>query len=490
MATLATKPPGAVEEVTARRPAATAARLVLLLASLGILVAGHLTYLHLFEGGRCTGRDCHAVLDSPYARLLGVPLAALGLGLYVALVVAARQRAGAWVRLLAVLGNLPAPYLLYLQAARLDAWCGFCLASTALFALILVCSLRGRTGRLAWSFAPPVAFLLPVLLVLGLEQAIAARDVRRALAPAGEGGVVTIAGRTFSLAEIDRALARELARLEWEKHRTRLEWVERTVLEREAQAQALSVDELSRRNVDHNVTLSSAEIEAAYRRQGGTESPIPKRQRMTVAARLALEKRRAVEAAYLDALRAKYAVAVDLPPPAPVGKTAFNPRRGPEAGPPAAALQIVLFSDFACPACARVHAWLDEMRRARGGEVRVAFRHFPLEGHRQAEAFAAAAVGAHEQGKFWAFADVLFRHHRDLDPQRVEEYAREAGLDLEAFRRCLASDRPRRVVAADCEEGRRLGVQATPGLFLNGVYFTGVPDRRLVDALSRPSRGR
>jgi protein-disulfide isomerase len=145
-------------------------------------------------------------------------------------------------------------------------------------------------------------------------------------------------------------------------------------------------------------------------------------------------------------------------------------------GPADAKLEIVLFSDFSCPMCARVHDWLSAL----DVPARVSFRHLPL-GPPGPPAFAAAA--AHEQGKFWQFADVLYRHRADLDPAKLVEYAAEAGLDLGKFRDALASDRPRAAVAADMEEARALGVQAAPTLFLNGVHFVGVPDDRLLRAI-------
>ena len=45
---------------------------------------------------------------------------------------------------------------------------------------------------------------------------------------------------------------------------------------------------------------------------------------------------------------------------------------------------IVLFSDFACPYCARVGAVLDEAERRFPGQLRIVFKHLPLPIHPQA----------------------------------------------------------------------------------------------------------
>jgi len=171
-------------------------------------------------------------------------------------------------------------------------------------------------------------------------------------------------------------------------------------------------------------------------------------------------------------------VQVDLPAPG-VEELLFNPRQGPERGPADAPLQIVVFSDFGCPACARLHDWLRELPERLGVEVRVAFRHSPL---RERKA-AAAATAAHAQGRFWEFADVLFANRTRLDD--LERHAQAAGLDVAAFRAEIESERAQAAVDADVAEARRLGVKGAPAVFLNGVYHAGVPDRAFVEAVLR-----
>ncbi|HEX5136376.1 MAG TPA: thioredoxin domain-containing protein [Planctomycetota bacterium] len=470
--TFVTVRPPVITEKPAGRPMTKPGRPIFWLAALGAADALYLCYVHLFLSGACaTGGHCGSVLESQYGRALGIPLAAYGLGLFAALALAASKRALGWVRLFAVVGALPGPFLVYIQAERLHAWCPFCLVSTALLAIIAILSIRGGRASVDLTHAPGylAALGLPLLVVAGVEKGLAERDLRRALAPAGP--TATIAGERVPLDDVP-----EVGRLEWEAYKSKLAYVEHEVLKREAAAQGMTVDDLVRRNIDMKVSLPEADILAKWREEGGAGGPMPRETRMRVAASLALEWRPAVEAEYLRGLFEKYDVKVAVATPSARERIPLNPRDGPVKGPADAPLEIVVFSDFACPMCARVYEWL----RALDVPARVAYRALPL-GPPGPSAFAAAA--AHEQGKFFEFADAVFRRHGAVDPSQLEECAAEAGLDLAKFRASLASDAARRVVQEDVDEARALGVQATPTLFVNGVHFVGVPDARLLRAI-------
>jgi protein-disulfide isomerase/uncharacterized membrane protein len=475
MPTFVTVGPPALREKPQRplaRPLAVPGRGIAVLAALGILDALYLCYVHLFLSGACTaGKACGSVLESEYGSALGIPLAAWGLAVFSALLLAAARRHLGWVRLFAVAGSLPGPFLIYIQAARLHTWCPFCLASTGLLFASAVLCLRGGRASVDLARAPGylAALFLPIALVMGAERGIAARDVRRALAP--EAPMATIAEEPIPLDRVP-----EVGRLEWDIYRARLDYVRQEVLRREAAAQRTTVKDLVFKNVDSKVMVPEEEIVAKYKEEGGPGGEIPHDRRMQIAAKMILERRPAVEAAYLASLFEKYRVKIGLVPPAAREQVPLNPRGGPVKGPEDAPLEIVLFSDFNCPLCARVQQWLKTL----DVPCRVAFRNLPL-GPPGPPAFAAYA--AHEQGKFWEFADVLFTHRTEVSSEKLLEYAAKAGLDLAKFKECLASDRPRKAVEADMAEARELGIQSTPTLFLNGVHFVGVPDDRLVHAI-------
>ena len=61
--------------------------IVLALSGGGVVLAGYLTLVHYRKNLLVCGiSSCHTVQSSPYAEFLGIPVAALGLVMYVALV--------------------------------------------------------------------------------------------------------------------------------------------------------------------------------------------------------------------------------------------------------------------------------------------------------------------------------------------------------------------------------------------------------------------
>lgn len=111
----------------------------------GIALSLYLTWTYVMGSSpACFGGSggCETVQSSPYSRLMGVPVAALGLGGYAALLLSAALRGvvGSLAGLfLALLGVLYSGYLTWLEVFVIEALCQWCLASAALmvFALIL-----------------------------------------------------------------------------------------------------------------------------------------------------------------------------------------------------------------------------------------------------------------------------------------------------------------------------------------------------------------
>jgi protein-disulfide isomerase len=147
---------------------------------------------------------------------------------------------------------------------------------------------------------------------------------------------------------------------------------------------------------------------------------------------------------------------------------------GPSAGPDDAPVTIVEFSDFQCPFCRRASTIVREVRERYPQQVRLVYRHFPLEHiHSDARAAAEASMCAADQGEFWGYHDALFENARALGQEDLIRYAGDLELDVEAFEQCLEDRTHRTLVDADLAEGRDLGVTGTPAFFVNGVMMTG-----------------
>jgi protein-disulfide isomerase len=132
---------------------------------------------------------------------------------------------------------------------------------------------------------------------------------------------------------------------------------------------------------------------------------------------------------------------------------------------------LVVFSDFQCPYCAQFN---DNVKKfmAKHPEVTLVYKHFPLtQAHPQALPAAKAALAAHKQGKFWEFHDILFANQQRLGEAFYLETAKKLKLDLKKFQ--TDYDGADQLVVQDFTLGRRLNVQGTPAMFLNGESLVG-----------------
>jgi uncharacterized membrane protein len=117
---------------------------LLVVAAAGVGVAGYLTWVH-YAGleAFCVGGSggCERVQSSTYAKLGGVPVALLGLGGYLGILLAALAP-GELARLLtaglALLGAAFSAYLTYLELFVIDAICQWCVASALLMGLLAI----------------------------------------------------------------------------------------------------------------------------------------------------------------------------------------------------------------------------------------------------------------------------------------------------------------------------------------------------------------
>ncbi|TDP63665.1 thioredoxin domain-containing protein [Bradymonas sediminis] len=146
----------------------------------------------------------------------------------------------------------------------------------------------------------------------------------------------------------------------------------------------------------------------------------------------------------------------------------------PVMGPEDAPVTVVMFSDFECPYCKRGHAHLTQAMAKYDGQVKVAFKHYPLPFHRNAKAAAKAALAAGEQGKFWEMHDLIFSDQQSLRQSEIyREYAEQLGLDLEKFEADLSSPAYDTIIEKDMAQGANIGVRGTPAFFINGRRFLG-----------------
>lgn len=156
-------------------------------------------------------------------------------------------------------------------------------------------------------------------------------------------------------------------------------------------------------------------------------------------------------------------------------------------GNPLAPVTIVVFTDLECPFSKRYFATLQSLQQRYGPEkLRIVLKHYPLPFHRQARpaAIAASAVhGAAGPDAFWKFVETVFANQKQIDEASLEAWARQAGVDPDAYRQALKDPRHAAKVDKDVELASKLGVQGTPNSFVNGTDIGGAQPLDKVQAI-------
>jgi protein-disulfide isomerase len=145
----------------------------------------------------------------------------------------------------------------------------------------------------------------------------------------------------------------------------------------------------------------------------------------------------------------------------------------PARGEPSSEVTLVVFADFQCHYCYQIQKTLQRLEDAYPGRLRIVFKHFPMSIHPDARLAAEAAACAHDQGKFWAFHDKVFHHFGRLKRADLVRHAGEVGLDVDQLIDDLDEGRCADRVKQDLADGRALGVEQTPTLFVNGLKVAG-----------------
>jgi len=157
-------------------------------------------------------------------------------------------------------------------------------------------------------------------------------------------------------------------------------------------------------------------------------------------------------------------------------KEVINLEGEPVLGNPQAPLTMVEFSDFECPFSKKFALEIFPQIKKNyvdTGKVKVVFKNFPLGFHPNAFNAALASECAHEQGKFWEYAQILLENQQSLDVDNLKKYAKQIGLNEKKFNECLDSKKYEDKVKKDLQEGTQAGVKGTPAVFIDWELIEG-----------------
>ncbi len=298
-------------------------------------------------------------------------------------------------------------------------------------------------------------------------------------APSGEGAqvVATVNGRAIASAELDDWIRDDLFEREigskspGEQYEERKRALDRMVLElviaAEAERTGASEEEVVERAVEALDPVGDEQIAEFFEKNRARLPEDAELEDFSGRIRRVLESQRTAEAR--KALRASADVEIALAPPR-IEIEAVGPALGPENAP----VTIVEFSDYECPFCRRAEPTIQAVLERYPEQVRLVFRHMPLDAiHPRARPAAEAAVCADEQGLFWDFHAKIFENQSALSDEQLLAYGQEVGLDAARYTECREGDTARAKVDFDLAAAREVGISGTPAFFVNGIPMTG-----------------
>lgn len=156
-------------------------------------------------------------------------------------------------------------------------------------------------------------------------------------------------------------------------------------------------------------------------------------------------------------------------------------------GPKNAPVEIIEFSDFQCPFCARAAPTVNQIVAEYGDQVSIVYRDFPLDSiHPMATPAAIAAECVREQGgdeSYFDYHDKIFANQGSLSDASLKTWAKDLGYDID---NCLDSQKYLDEVRKDLADAQAAGGRGTPYFVINGKPLSGAQPfdafKQIIDA--------
>jgi protein-disulfide isomerase len=252
--------------------------------------------------------------------------------------------------------------------------------------------------------------------------------------------------------------------------------IDNLLLRQAALEEGIELHEYLRENVEEGVEISDGEIEQSYqsnvRRFSGA---LPAEAKYRIRRILEDNQRADRLRSLLTTLRgsAKIVSYIDEAQAKSVEAILRDSGILPNPGIP---LTIVQFSDFECPYCRMAYAQLADLLDRHRGKVQIVTKHLPSGRHRNAVLAAKASICGKAQGELVRLDAALFGKGQDLSGEGILQVADQLGLDLNEFSDCLAGSKSDHLLQEDVQLAGRLGVAATPAIFINGRRLSAVSE--------------
>ncbi|MCX7284164.1 MAG: DsbA family protein [Novosphingobium sp.] len=193
----------------------------------------------------------------------------------------------------------------------------------------------------------------------------------------------------------------------------------------------------------------------------------------------------------LPAVRTLIAAALlSLAPAASARDTAFpamsEEALAPKTAPRGHDVTVIVFSDYGCPYCKKLHGTLVQLL-ARDPKVRIVWRDWPIFGEPSLLA-ARAAIASQWQGKHAAFNAAMFAQPGRVTEASVQAAAKAAGVDWARLQQDIKARGKEidTVIGRSNAGAKALEFQGTPGLLIGNARFGGAASlTQLMEAVAQ-----
>lgn len=328
--------------------------------------------------------------------------------------------------------------------------------------------------------------VLSLLIPLAWLISVASKHQPLSTKPAASAVAATVDGHSIAMHEVELAAAIPLYQLDQQRsqllHQALQQKIEDLLLNAEASRKGISVSQLLNDAAQSESTARLANLPPPVRRLNSSAS----RKDLNRESEEDLQTQARIRQALLISLRRKADIHITMTPPKPP-ILSVSTDDDPTIGPADAPVTIVEFSDFQCSYCRKSVEVLKELRRDYSEKIRLVYRDYPGPNHPYAAQAAQAAQCAGDQGKFWAYHDLLFARQMPGTGWDFSELAKELDMSPDAFAACINTGRYREEVAKDLQDGLTLGITSTPTFFVNGRPLIGARPaadfKALIDAV-------
>ncbi len=148
----------------------------------------------------------------------------------------------------------------------------------------------------------------------------------------------------------------------------------------------------------------------------------------------------------------------------------------PTVNPKGADVTLVMFTDYQCPFCRKVHPVLEQLQRD-DPKVKIVYRDWPIFGAGSEEA-ARVAIASQYQGKHAAFNDAMMTTPGKVTSQSIRAAADKAGVDwarLQSDLKTHASDIDG-ALGRTSQYAAMMGLSGTPAMLVGPYLVPGAMD--------------